>query len=383
MGASMSAVTPISQNAGDIGTEYVGISPPAVGAKIGAAAPASHVHRVLASSSQITGFGRMLEWQYPVARPNGGANPMGYLFSRLPQSIPAEWTAELFFSIPVGSYQIQYLLLGWSAADGSVPYDGGWIVGTGTDTGHFMGTVSGGSAYWGANQSSATNVPAANPVVAQHYFVQMDKAGNMWCGINGNMAGPFAPPAGAVFYTTGFRFVGICGDFPTAPGSACVDEVRFSSELRYPTSGAAYNVPAAPFDPDASTSVLWHLDDVPYGQFLASNGDGQGVFVFATVTTADSTVNGVVGVFAINDIEGQSTGNPFPAVMAGGNSNVAPGSGSGAAQTVESVQGQTGNFLFVDPGGNVIPVANPNGAQEIQVVSHLIGSPEYWLERVY
>ncbi len=382
MGASMSAVTPISQNPGDLGTEYIGISPPAVGAKVGAAASASHVHRVLASSSQIIGFGRMAKVTWPPPAPSGPC-AVAYLYSQLPQTVPAEWTAECWLSAPDNppNYGFGFGGFGWSDANGPLPYDG-------VNEAHFMGFSYGGSSpgVWGGGFGTPAGLGPPSPIpvaAAQHYMVQMDSQGRIWLGLAGALYGPYTPPAGSVIYTQGFPYLRFVGNYGTPPITCEVDEVRFSSVLRYPTSGATYQVPAAAFDPDADTFLLWHLDDIPYGGFLTSNGNGGGVFVPSTITTADATINGRTGIFAFNDVTAQTTGLPYPPIWAGMNSNVAPGSGSGAAQTVESVQGQTGNFLLVDSGGNVIPVASPNGAQLIQVVSHLIGSPEYWLERIY
>jgi hypothetical protein len=207
----------------------------------------------------------------------------------------------------------------------------------------------------------------------------MDSSGNMWAGLGGKLYGPFAVPPGGII-ASGFPSVIV---WPALTGngfqgSVSVDEVRFSSVLRYPTSGGAYTVPADPFNPDGSTLLLWHLDDVPYGEFEQSAGDGAGVWVPSNFLTADSTLNAVDGQFAVIDVNGQTTGGPDVATHEGANSDVGPNSGSGSATTVESIQGQAGNFLLIDPGGKPLPVESPSGAQQIQVVGHLMGSPEYW-----
>ena len=360
----MSAPTPINRNAAVIGPEYLGVAPPAAGAAIAAAA-ADHVHRVFASSSEIFGFGRMAQMSFQNG--DGPYPALWALFSQKIQDVPPEWTVEGWLTIPGGA--VDLFLMGWSEADGQFPY-----YQVDQNFAHFMGADQD-NALWGGGVAGGGG-PFLPGVDATHMFVQMDSSGTMWLGVNGSLRGPLSPPAGSQVYTSGFPMILFQGNGGVVSQTFDVDEVRVSNVLRYPTSGNAYTVPAAPFDPDSSTLLLWHLDDVPYGPFMSSGGDGVGVWVIGR-TTADSSVNGVAGVFAICDATGQSTG-ALDSTWTGVNSNVTPDSGSGAAANVESIQGQTGNFLLVDSGGNHLPVSSPSGAQQIQVVGHLMGSPEYW-----
>jgi hypothetical protein len=357
--------TPINREADNIASEYLGIAPPVAGSQPSAAA-ADHTHRVLASSSEIFGFGRMwtTEWTFDQALP-----AMWALFPASPLTVPAQWTAEFWVSGTGNKFTSPsdggILLLGWVLADGDYPYHT-------TDDMMGLNNPNGGvetSVLWGDNSGSHEigGSPLGPVGTAQHMFVQMDSSGNMTVGINGTLYGPFSAPSGAVIYTSAFPAVmAYPGDGGSPGGTLSVDEIRFSSVLRYPTSGNTYTVPSDPFDPDSSTLVLWHLDDVPYGQFLASSGNGHNVWVPSSFRTADSTINANNGQFALNDITGQSTGHDVE-TLEGANSNVGTNSGSGAAQTVESIQGQTGNFLLLDKTGAVISVTTPSGAQEIQV----------------
>jgi hypothetical protein len=378
MGVSMSAVTPINRNAAVIGEEYLGVSPPAAGSSRDAAA-ADHLHRVRTSSSSITGFGRMAQYVFEgMPSATALAPSWGYLFAQKALSVPKEWTAEGYLTQnPAPANPVLNVLLGWAEPDGEVPYNNAGAAQS-SNAQNFMGLSfsSTDTVVWGGSQLGFPNQDSPG-LAATHVFVQMDSSGNIWMGVNGTLQGPFAPPAGSVIYQTAFPFLAIGPNQYGDPETWDVDEIRFSSVLRYPTSGTTYAVPDGPFNPDSSTILLWHLDDVPYGQFEATTGDGAGVYVFGP-TTADATLNAVTGIFAIQDTTGASTGVPPPMVWQGTNSNVLPDSGSGRSATVESIQGQTGNFLLVDAGGNVLPVDSPSGAQQIQVVGHLFGSPEYW-----
>lgn len=377
MSSQTGGSTPINQQADLVSAEYVGIAPPVAGVQRSAAA-ADHTHRIFASSSEITGFGRMLTVKE--IKDAYGYAPASYLFSKEALPVPAEWTAEFWVSAPSGAGYTggtvgPQIAIGWAAADGNYPVPN--PLGNGGSGNGFMGMAfqssnsSAGAIWDGGYQVAPTEVPEY-PVVGAaplHCFVQMDSDHNMWIGAGGSLRGPFAQPAGSGILDSAFAFIALYtaniggGDTTTL----AIDEVRFSSALRYPTSGTTYAVPTAPFDPDSSAIILWHLDDVPYGQFLDSNGDGTNVFVPANFETQDATLNAIDGVFAAVDFTGQSTGNPLYQEFGGSNSNVGPNSGSGTARTVESIQGQTGNFLFLDKTGAVIPVSNPTGAQEIQV----------------
>ena len=376
----MSAPTPINRNAAVIGTEYLGVAPPAAGSAITAAA-ADHVHRVQASSSEIFGFGRMLS--VTVAAPNFAFVPSFGVFARTARPVPPAWTAEGWvnvspagagFNAPTNGGRLQ---VGWAGPNGTYPaFPNGGIsfLGLNNPNGGTEASLDWNGGGTGLGDANAADPQAAAPL---HVFAQMDSAGNMWAGLGGKLYGPFP---GAVPFASAFPAV-LLAPFIHGQGTdvtCSVDEFRMSSVLRYPTSGATYEVPADPFNPDGSTLVLWHLDDIPYGQFEESAGDGAGVWVPSNFLTADSSVNGIEGQFGIIDQTGQSTGTGDIATLGGANSNVGPNSGSGAAATAESIQGQTGNFLLLDPGGNPLPVASPSGAQEIQVVGRLMGSPEYW-----
>ncbi len=371
----MSAPTPINRNAAKLGTEYLGVSPPVAGAAIAAAA-ADHVHRVNTSSSEIYGFGRMLSM--PWFNQNFDTFMKGALFSLAPVAIPKEWTIELWATQtgPLGNANLGFFF-GWTETDGDSPaqLDGAHQIGINNQD------LSSANTYFGnvgGPQIPNQTPPGAAPI---HEFVQMDSSGRMWFGSNGELFGPVDLPTGAFLFTEGYPCVAINPQTQGsgATGTETVDEVRVSSSLRYPTSGSGYQIPAAPFNPDAETVALWHLDDVPYGVFFDSDTlTAQNAWLFSGTFTMDASVNGNNAGFAVAD------GNPPPLLpnnrfsFVGANSNVGPNSGSGAAATVESIQGQTGNFLLLDPGGNPLPVESPAGAQQIQVVGHLMGSPEYW-----
>lgn len=370
MGASMSAITPISKNPADLGEEYLGVSPPAIGAVPGAAASASHVHRVRVSSSAITGFGRMANLTLLADQSDGPA--LAYLFGLSELTIPEEWTIECWIS---SSGSLWAAMMGWAEGNGAYPQDqsAAWA---NSSPGNLQGwDLRHSTAVWNGGILMQGDAPGL-PTTVEHCFVQGDGKGNLWFGRAAALMGPVAMPAGGAVLSSGFPMLSFELAEDAIGATVSFDEVRVSSTLRYPTSGATYAVPAAPFNPDAQTMALWHLDDVPYGQFLASGGDGTGVWVLGP-TTFDATLNANNAIFAINDTAGDSTGLALDSWF-GSNSNVLPGSGSGAAATVESIQGQTGNFLLVDSGGKALPVTSPEGAQQIQVVGHLMGSPEYW-----
>ena len=361
MGASMSAPTPISQDPSDIGQEYLGVSPPAIGSVNRKASPASHVHRVFASSSEIIGFGRMAKIAYSLAPGGSSGDPFAYLYSQLPMTIPSVWTAECWLAAP-NAQQANLVMIGWSAANGNVPYpnlNANHAMGFNMNSGAFTY----GTGYWGGGVNNGNHMPVLSSSPT-HYFVQMDASGTMWYGANGTIIGIAVPkPSGGLIYTNGFPFFVMSNYYNNKAWECDLDEVRFSSVLRYPTSGTTYQVPADPFNPDADTLVLWHLDDIPYGQFLSGGGGALDVFIPAAITTADATINAHKGIFAIANV--QFPGNLI--TFSGENSDVTAGSGSGAAATVESIQGQTGNFLLVDGRGNVLPVDSSTGAQEITV----------------
>ena len=376
MGASMSAITPISKNPADLGEEYLGVSPPAIGAVPGAAASASHVHRVLAAYSEITGFGKMAAYSAPAPIPGTAPDPAaGYLFSESELTVPKEWTIELWATrnpVPANGPTDMWGV-GWAAPDGTLPNS--QALGFNGPPEAFMGYFLSG-AVWPGGVTAGAGAPFVPPDTPAHLFVAMDAAGTLYAGMDGTLLAPVPMPAGSAPYSVAFPMIYTAPNgFGDAEGWQ-FDEVRISSTLRYPTDGAAYVPPSEPFSPDNETMVLWHLDDVPYGTFLRSSGNGQNVWVFGP-TTDDSTLNAIKGIFAINDLTGQSTGIDTLTWL-GENSNVAAGSGTGSAPNVQSIQGQTGNFLLVDPGGNPLDVSAPEGAQQIEVVGHLIGSPEYW-----
>ena len=357
----MSAPTPISQDPSDIGQEYLGVSPPAIGSVNRKASPASHVHRVFASSSEIIGFGRMAKIAYSLAPGGSSGDPFAYLYSQLPMTIPSVWTAECWLAAP-NAQQANLVMIGWSAANGNVPYPNLYAkhaMGFNMNSGAFTY----GTGYWGGGVNNGNHMPVLSSSPT-HYFVQMDASGTMWYGANGTIIGIAVPkPSGGLIYTNGFPFFMMSNYYNNKAWECDLDEVRFSSVLRYPTSGTTYQVPADPFNPDADTLVLWHLDDIPYGQFLSGGGGALDVFIPAAITTADATINAHKGIFAIANV--QFPGNLI--TFSGENSDVTAGSGSGAAATVESIQGQTGNFLLVDGRGNVLPVDSSTGAQEITV----------------
>lgn len=373
--------TQINRDGALLGVEYIGVSPASAGAAQAAAA-ADHVHRVRSSSSEIFGFGRMLQLVF--TQSVEGFLPTAALWSQSPVTVPPEWCAEFWLATFIGFSSPTnggLAFIGWAQPNGTYPWgkDGAALP-------NQMGlnNPSGGgeaSAYWGNNRqaslSSSTKSPSGTPM---HMLVQMDSAGNMWAGVDGTLYGPFAPPAGSEIYTEAFPIVmlfdGIGGDYAQGPGAA-FDEVRFSSTLRYPTAGGSYEVPSAPFNPDAQTIVLWHLDDVPYGPFFESSGTGSDdTWAPSNFLTEDSGPSGILGQFAL---AGGVSGRLADVTFEGVNSTVGPNSGSGAAAAVESIQGQTGNFLLVDGGGNPLGVSNPSGAQLITVVGELMDAVEFWL----
>lgn len=369
--------TPINRQAAQIGTEYLGVAPPAAGVAAAAAA-ADHVHRVLASYSEITGFGKMWNYYTP-ANPDHPYPAWGYFFSKAPLAIPKLWTIELWATrnpAPANGPTACWGF-GWSAADGDMPYSQ-TDLNLGTTPTNMMGVAYNGPIWGSQVQGAAGAIPSFIPGVnAAHIFCQMDESGTIYAGINGQLNGPVALPAGGLIYTNGFPIIVIGPNGYSDAEGWQIDEMRVSSTLRYPTSGTTYQVSADPFSPDNETMVLWHFDDVPYGQFMKSPGNGKGVWVLGP-TTEDATVNAVQGIFAINDVTGQGTNSASVEAYNGENSNVTAGSGTGSAPNVQSIQGQTGNFLLVDSGGNPLDVSAPEGVQQIEVVGHLIGSPEYW-----
>ena len=363
----MSAPTPINRQAPVIGQEYIGVAPPVAGAAIAAAA-ADHVHKLAASSSAITGWGRMA--QFTNVYNAYSWPPVAALFSAKALLVPYPWTYEMFCGL-TATQANPGIDIGLALPNGGYPYYMGAPGATGA--GPCLALSLTRNSLYGLDIDGHTfgfapglAAPPTNGTMG-HAFIQMDGAGNLWVGYNGQMAGPFSVPGNSpafVMPETAFPQINAQSygqQFPPQP--YFFDEVRFSSALRYPTAGAGYNVPDAPFAPDAATVFLWHLDDLPFGQFMSSAGNG-GQWVLSQFLTSDSSPNAIPGQFAAMDNTGQSEPDNSLAQFSGLISTVGPSS-SGAAAIVESIQGVTGNFLLETPSGLILPVDNSTGAQVI------------------
>ncbi|HEX9028849.1 MAG TPA: SpoIID/LytB domain-containing protein, partial [Anaerolineales bacterium] len=104
-------------------------------------------------------------------------------------------------------------------------------------------------------------------------FQRRQADGRLWLFVDGQLDAYAAGPPGDISFQTDssktgqfdpFLFLGGGKDDPGAPAhqfyAGLVDELRFSSVLRYPTRGD-FQPPDSPFIPDQTTLGLYHFDD--------------------------------------------------------------------------------------------------------------------------
>lgn len=361
----------INRNPGLVGQEYVGLNPALAGA-LPSVAAGDHVHPVLASSAKVIGWGKMPFWRWGTfvssPKPNGfplaaGVYPLSVV------DVPDQWTIEAFIQFDGTAPGVRQdggdIFFGWYGASADQPVQ---FLSTSTVMGTYLCVAR---LFWPVGESNV-NTGAPEPGTGLwsagdifHVFVQMNAQGQMSVGVNGQVYGPFDMPDGCVPLTEGFPglFAGSDSGGTTAGGDVGLDEFRLSTQLRYPMAAGDYDVPQAPFVSDAETLILWHFDEVPYGPYFTSSGGAEDVWTAGQWNTADSSSNSISGQFGFNNWSGQEGG---PSTWYGAVSTVGPDSGTGAASSVESLQGATGNFLLEDPAGNVLPLATVDGAQVVQ-----------------
>jgi hypothetical protein len=152
-----------------------------------------------------------------------------------------------------------------------------------------MAVSSGRMCFGVANVSNAqyTACGSANVLDDQwhHIAVQRRRSdGQMWLFVDGTLDRQVNGPDGDLSYVDNQVPPNVCGPFQSEPcpqeryvvfGAekydfnrlqypsyfGWMDEIRFSSSLRYPTNGGGFTRPSAAFAPDAQTAALYHFDE--------------------------------------------------------------------------------------------------------------------------
>ena len=355
MGASMSAPTPINRVAGNIAYEFLGISPAAAG-ELPSAAAADHAHQIGTTLRRTTGFGLAQSFQTGDAEPGNGYVGIVTQVDALPSL--SKWTIE-----------------GWTSGIGSNATTGGFNTGfgfyTATDGTNPIPTGAAPVAGIGAGAGSkpAFSFPDGSafapgiPTGTVHFALSCDGSATR-CFVNGALV--VTKPAYTLFESTGGVFGaavdGSLGDW---------DEFRVSDIARYT---AAFTTATAPFNPDANTLVLWHLDEGPLGQWFYETGNGGANGLVQGVAT-DASPNGNDGLLFYS--LGGGTFDSSVSVT-GVISTVTPNSGELSASAVLSLQAKTGDLVLTDTAGNSVATAVAQSDGTVQLQTSLMAFKAAW-----
>lgn len=361
MSASMSPPpTPISQNPSDIAFEFLGQAPSAIGTVTAKAAPASHGHALSSNPAQPIGFGLQQLFRQTGGYSAGGG--IGLFTNKFLRSLPI-WTIEGFLgpgSNPGGTN----VDAGVGFTDIESNLTQGWarfpcgIAGSTVTPGGLNCFAAGGN-YLALPSSGQAIIPGLTPIPPKYFAMACDGS-VIRCYWDGALVGTLpwvaTPPA---------QFgIGVsCGTAYAA--SLLADEIRLSSVARY--IGSSMIEPAEPFTADASTVLLWHLDNSPLGTWAGPFTGlayklytGSGAF-----QTEDASGNDNVGF-----VGQSSSGGPTTVEITGQLSTVSPTpSGRVATNTVLSVQATSGDLVITDTAGNSLGVAVPqaDGTSQLQI----------------